>query len=138
MLYCERRWAPDAIAEALGKNIKTIYSWRDKYGWDDTRQMFELSPTELKKMLMASAIRIARGELRKDKDGNELREIDADAISKIMKAYDYMSSKTSAAVCRDVLIELDAWLSKIEPKVAAENTKYHRMFLMYKIGLENQ
>jgi hypothetical protein len=138
MLYCEKRWPPEDIAEALGRNIKTVYGWRDKYGWDETRRMFEISPTELKKMLMASALRIAKGEVRKDKEGNELREIDADAISKIMKAYDYMSGKTSPAVCRDVLIELDMWLSKTEPKVAAENTRHHRAFLMYKIQLENQ
>jgi hypothetical protein len=136
-LYCEKKWAPEMIAEALERDIKTIYAWRDKYRWDETRNLFDTGPTELKRMLLKEATRIAKGERRLDKDGNELPNIDADALSKVMKAYDYMSQKANAAVCRDVLIELDNFVCTKEPKVAAEMTKYHKMFLIYKIELEN-
>jgi hypothetical protein len=125
------------IAEALRRDIKTIYAWRDKNKWDETRDLFDTGPTELKRILLKEATRIAKGERRLDKDGNELPSIDADALSKVMKAYDYMNQKASPAVCRDVLIELDNFICTKAPKVAAEMTVYHKMFLIYKIELEN-
>ena len=136
-LFCEKKWTPEAISEALDRDIKTIYAWRDKYHWEDTRGLFDTGPTELKKILMKEATRIAKGEVLTDENGNAKPPIDADALSKVMKAYDYMSRKASPAVCRDVLIELDNWLSSKEPKLAAEMTVFHKMFLIYKIQLEN-
>lgn len=136
-LYCEKKWTPEAISEALERNIKTIYDWRDKYLWDDTRDLFDTSPTELKKILLNEAVRIAKGTIRKDEKGNEIKGIDADSLSKVMKAYDYMSQKASPQVCRDILVEFDNWLSAKEPQLAAEMTKYHKMFLIYKIQLES-
>jgi hypothetical protein len=136
-LYCEKKWTPEMIADALERDIKTIYAWRDKHRWDETRNLFDTGPTELKRMLLKEATRIAKGEKRTDKDGNELPPIDADALSKVMKAYDYMSQKANAAVCRDVLMELDNFICTKDPKVAAEMTGYHKMFLIYKIELEN-
>jgi hypothetical protein len=136
-LYCEKKWTPEMIAEALERDIKTIYAWRDKYKWEETRDLFDAGPTELKRILLKEATRIARGERRLDKDGNELPDIDADSLSKVMKAYDYMNKRANPAVCRDVLIELDNFICTKDPKVAAEMTKYHKMFLIYKIELEN-
>lgn len=137
MLYCEKNWTPAAIADAMDKNIKTIYAWRDEGHWDDTREMFNISPTELKKQLIAAALRVAKGEKRLDAEGNELKEIDADALSKIMKAIDYMNKKASASVCRDVLMEFDNFLSGKEPQLAANMTQYHKMFLIHKIEIES-
>lgn len=125
------------IAEALERDIKTIYAWRDKYRWNETRDLFDTGPTELKRMLLKEATRIARGEKRLNENGEELPPIDADSLSKVMKAYDYMSKKANAAVCRDVLIELDNFICTKDPKIAAEMTVYHKMFLIHKIELEN-
>ena len=136
-LYCEKRLSPDAIAKELGRNIKTIYKLRDEGGWEDTRELFDLSPTQLKRLLTEAAIRMAKGEKRLDEKGNELKEIDADAIVKVMKSRDYLQKAVNAAVCRDFLVELDNFVSKHNPKLAAENTQYHRMFLVEKIQQEN-
>jgi len=136
-MYCESNYTLERIAIALDKNIKTIATWRDKYGWDDTRRMFETSPLEFKKLLLAEATRIVKGETRKDENGEEIPKIDADSLSKVMKAYDYMNSKTSASVCYQVLTELDTFTSSIDPKRAAENTDLHKQFLINKIEQEN-
>lgn len=132
-LYVEKGLKPEAIAAELERNIKTIYEWRDKGGWDEKKNLFDLGPTELKRILMEAAIRIAKGEKRTDDQGNEIKEIDADAISKIMKAYDYMSGKLSPEVVRDVLMECDNFISEIEPEDAVKITQYHKMFLIFKI-----
>ena len=136
-LFCEKKWTPEAIAEALDRDIKTIYAWRDKYLWEETKDLFDTGPTELKKILLKEAVRIAKGEARKDIDGNEVKGLDADALSKVMKAYDYMSQKASPAVCRDILMEFDNWLSTKEPKLAADMTQFHKMFLIFKIQQES-
>lgn len=132
-LYTERGFTPPEIAEDLGRNLKTIYDWRDKYGWDDTKDLLNTTPSELKKELVQATMRALRGEERKDAKGNVIKEVDADAISKFMKAYDYMNKKASPEVCFDILKELDTLISKHNPKLAEENLKYHRMFLAQKI-----
>lgn len=135
-LYVEKGVKPQAIAEELGKNIKTIYSWRDKYGWDATKELFTSSPTELKKILLKEAVRIAKGEARVDSNGNEVKGIDADSLSKVMKAYDYMNGKISIEIVRDVLIKRDYWMAGVDPKRAIEDTKYNKMFLQELISTE--
>ncbi|WP_418894696.1 hypothetical protein [Limibacterium fermenti] len=136
-LFVERGLKPEAIAEELERDIKTIYRWREDGKWDDKKELFDLGPTELKRILMEAAIRVAKGEKRTDTNGNEVKEIDADAISKIMKAYDYMSKKVSPEVVRDVLIECDNYISQIEPEDAVKITQYHKMFLIFKIDQDN-
>lgn len=135
-LYCEKNMTPEAIAKEMERNIKTIYAWRDNGNWDETRELFHLSPTQLKKILTEAAIRIAKGEKRTDAEGNELKEIDADAIIKIMKSRDYLNKGVSAEVCRDFLVELDNFISEHDPALAAKNTQYHKMFLIQKIQFD--
>lgn len=136
-LYIEKGMKPEAIADELGRDKKTIYRWRDEESWDDTKYLFETSPTELKRILLKEATRIAKGEKRVDKDGQEVPPIDADALSKVMKAYDYMQSKLSPEIIRDVLKLLDNWMTGIDPKLAYEFTKYHKMFLQDIISQES-
>jgi len=136
-LYVEKGLSLQAIAKEMDRNVKTIIDWRDKGDWEETKDLFHTGPTQLKKVLMQAAMRIMKGEIRKDEQGNELKEVDADSLSKIMKAYDYMNKKASPAVCRDFLVELDNFMSEHNPKLAAENTQYHRMFLVHKIQQEN-
>lgn len=135
-LYCERGMSPQLIAENTGRNIKTIYAWRDKGMWDDTKEMFDSGPVQLKKILLKEAIRITKGEERVDEVGNKVKPIDADSLSKIMKAYDYMSTKLSPTIFRDVFVEFDNYMTGIDPKVALEFTKFHKMFLLEKINQE--
>lgn len=136
-LYVEKGLSPQALAEELGRNIKTIYAWRDKYNWDATRELFQSGPTELKKILLNEAVRIARGEKRLDDDGKEVKGIDADSLSKVMKAYDYMNQKLSVEVFRDAFVEFDYWMVGVDAKAAAEFTRYHKMFLQDKASQES-
>ena len=135
-LYCEKRVSPEAIAKEMDRNIKTIYKWRDEGKWDDTKDLFYLSPTQLKKLLTEAAIRMAKGEKRLDKDGNELKEIDADSIIKVMKSREYLQKGVSPETCRDFLVELDNFVSEYDPELAAQMTKYHKMFLIEKIRID--
>lgn len=125
-LYVEKGLAPQAIAAELDRNIKTIYSWRDKFNWDETKDLFESGPIELKKRILTEAINLSKGEKP---------TIAADAFSKIMKAYDYMSQRIAPEVIRDVFVELDNFMVTVDPKVANEFTKYHKMFLQHRISL---
>lgn len=134
MLYVEKNMSPQAIADELGRNIKSIYSWRDKGNWDETKELFQIGPTELRKLLLKEATRIAKGEKRKNNDGEEVAGIDADSLSKVMKAYDYMSKKLSPEVFRDVFVEFDNFMAGIDPKLAYQFTKFHKLFLQDKIS----
>lgn len=135
-LYVERNLSLQAVADELGRNVKTIYEWRDKGDWEETRNLFAAGPSQLRKILIREATRIAKGEVRRDQDGNEVDGIDADSLSKVMKAYDYMCQKLSVEVFRDAFVEFDNWMTSIDPKLAYEFTKYHKMFLQDKISLE--
>lgn len=135
-LYIEKGMKPETIADELGRDKKTIYRWRDAENWDETKNLFDTGPTELKRILLKEATRIAKGEKRLDEQGNEVAGIDADSLSKVMKAYDYMSSKLSIEVFRDAFVEFDNWMAGIDPKMAYEFTKYHKLFLQDKISQE--
>ena len=136
MLYVEKGISPQSIADEINRNLKTIYAWRDKFNWDETKELFQSGPIELKKMLLQEAVRITKGEARKDENGKEIKGIDADSLSKVMKAYDLMSKKLSIHIFRDVFVEFDNYMTTIDPKVAFEFTKYHKMFLQDKISQE--
>lgn len=136
MLYCEKLWTPEAISKEFDRDIKTIYSWRDKGNWEATRELFETGPAQLKKILLKEAVRISKGESRVDESGSALKPIDADALSKVMKAYDYISKKAGPEIIRDVFVEFDNFVVTIDPKIAQEFTKFHKMFLQHRISLE--
>ncbi len=133
-LFCEKKWTPEAIAEEVQRDIKTIYAWRDKHNWEETRSLLETGPGELKKILLIEAVRITKGGERTDEQGNPIKPIDADSLSKIMKAYEYMSKRASPEVISDVFMEFDNFMVTIDPKLANEFTKYHKIFLQHKIG----
>jgi len=124
LLYVEKNQTIKAIAEQLNKNVKTIASWRDKYRWEQAKELLQGSPITLKKLLLQEAINISKGE---DPSFN------ADSLSKVMKAFDYMAQKTNPSVVMEVLIELDAFHAQIDPVAAAAQTTIHKQFLLHKI-----
>lgn len=124
LLYVEKNQTIKAIAEQLNKNVKTIASWRDKYKWDEARELLQGSPIVLKKLLLREAASISRGETP---------SFHADSLSKVIKAFDYMSKKTNPAVVMEVLMELDAFHAQIDPIGASKQTAIHKQFLSHKI-----
>ena len=134
MLFVEKNMTPQAIADEIGRNIKSIYKWRDNGNWEETKELFQTGPTELRKLLLKEATRITKGEKRLNEKSEEVAAIDADSLSKVMKAYDYMSKKLSPEVFRDVFVEFDNWMAGVDPKVAYQFTKFHKLFLQDKIS----
>lgn len=126
-LYCEKKMTPDAICKLLERDIKTIYAWRDKYNWDEARELFDTGPTSLKKLLLYEAIHISEG----NPPG-----IDADSLSKVMKAFDYMNKQASPSVCRDVIIDLENFIALEDPEFALKCTDFNRRFLIHRINLD--
>ena len=134
MLFVEKNMTPQAIADEIGRNIKSIYKWRDNGNWEETKEMFQTGPTELRKLLLKEATRITKGEKRLNEKGEEVAAIDADSLRKVMKSYDYMGKKLSPEVFRDVFVEFDNWMAGVDPKVAYQFTKFHKLFLQDKIS----
>ncbi|QSW90709.1 hypothetical protein J0383_07835 [Flavobacterium endoglycinae] len=127
MLYIEKNFTIKAIAEKLGKHPKTIAAWRDKYNWDEAKELLQGSPLELNKLLLKEAINISKGGKA---------TFDSVALGRVMKAFDYMAKKTNPTVVMEVLMELDNFHSAIDPKEAHKQTEIHRQFLLHKIQLQ--
>jgi Putative ATPase subunit of terminase (gpP-like) len=124
MLYVEKNFTVKAIAEKLDKHPKTIASWRDKYLWDDAKELLQGSPLELNKLLLREAINISKGGIP---------TFDSVALARVMKAFDYMSQKSNPTVITEVLMELDTFHSQIDPIEANKQTAIHKQFLHYKM-----
>ncbi|MCV9934540.1 hypothetical protein OIU80_19845 [Flavobacterium sp. LS1R47] len=127
MLYIEKNFTIKAIAEKLGKHPKTIASWRDKYNWEEAKELLQGSPLELNKLLLREAINISKGGVA---------SFDSVALGRVMKAFDYMAKKTNPTVVMDVLMELDTFHSQIDAKEAAKQTAIHKQFLLHKIQMQ--
>ena len=127
MLYIEKNFTIKAIAEKLGKHPKTIAAWRDKYNWDEAKELLQGSPLELNTLLLKEAINISKG-------GKS--SCDSSALSKVMRAFDYMAKKSNPTVIMEVLMELDTFHSQIDPKEAAKQTAIHKQFLLHKIQMQ--
>lgn len=124
MLFIEKNFTVKAIAEKLGKHPKTIAAWRDKYNWEEAKELLQGSPLELNKLLIKEAINISKG-------GQPT--FDSVALGRVMKTFDYMTKKSNPTVIMDVLMELDTFHSQIDPKEAAKQTAIHKQFLLHKI-----
>lgn len=116
-----------ATAELLDISEQTISKWRTDGKWDERKEMAELTPVKLKETLMLEATNIANGEKSK---------IDADALSKVMKAIDRLDKTVNPRVVASVLKTLDNFIVDHDPEFAIEATKYHKLFLQHIISLE--
>ena len=62
--------------------------------------------------------------------------IDADALAKVSKVIETLSSRTSVQVIFSVFKEFDNWMADQEPRLAIEFTDWHKRFLQYRINQE--
>lgn len=115
------------IAQLFGVRPATIGEWVKKYDWEEKRLKFHSSPTIIKQKLQAEAIRIL---------GGDPPTFSADAIAKIMAALDRCDKQTDPVVTYKFLKELDFFISQTDPEFARACTKYHKLFLQYKINDE--
>lgn len=120
------------IAENLGVTEQTVSRWKKRRDgektWDDRKTESQLTPLKIKELLLKEAEKLAKGE-----DSN----VKADQLSKIMSAIDQLDKKINVRTIMDVFREFDNWMAEQEPTIAIQFTKFHKLFLQYRINLES-
>jgi hypothetical protein len=119
------------IAEFLDLSEQTLSRWRKgrrgEKTWDERRSANLSAPHKIKELLVKQLELVA---------GGEKATIDADALAKISRVLQDVSSKTSVQVVLSVFKEFDNWLADQEPEVAIAFLKWHKKFIMYKASIE--
>lgn len=120
------------IADNLGVTEQTVSRWkRGREGekkWDDRKTEAQLTPLKIKELLLKEAEKLARGE-----ESN----VKADQLSKIMAAIDQLDKKINVRAVMDVFREFDNWMAEHDPNIAVLFTKWHKIFLQYRISVES-
>ncbi|PIF44914.1 hypothetical protein CLU96_1912 [Chryseobacterium sp. 52] len=115
------------VAELFKVTEKTLGDWVRRYDWEDKRLNFHASPTVIKQKLQQETIHLM---------GGGLPTFSADSISKLMSALDKCDKQADPIIIHKILKELDLFISQTDPKLAAQCTPFHKMFLQYKIKQE--
>lgn len=119
------------IAENLGITEQTVSRWKKgragEKSWDDRKTEAQLTPLKIKELLLKEAEKLAKGQ-----ESN----VKADQLSKIMSAIDQLDKKINVRTVMDVFREFDLWMSEQEPATAIRFTKWHKLFLQYRVSLE--
>ena len=116
-----------AISEQLDVSEQTLSKWKKDGRWDDKRAEMLASPHKIREILIRELKVVAEG-------GSSI--IDADALSKINKVIEGLSSSTSVQIVFSVFKEFDNWMADQDPKTAVLFTEYHKQFILYKINQE--
>lgn len=120
------------IAERLDITEQTVSRWKKgregEKSWDDRKAESQLTPLKIKETLLKEAEKIAKGEES---------TVQADKLSKIMAAIDQLDKKINIRTVMDVFREFDNWMAEQEPSTAILFTKWHKLFLQYRISLES-
>lgn len=126
-LFIEDGLTAKDISSMIGISEQTLSRWRKEGNWENKRNEFLAAPHKIKEVLMKELKSIATGE------GST---IDADALAKVSKVIESLSSRTSVQVIFSVLKEFDNWMSDQEPKMAIAFLEWHKRFLQHRINQE--
>lgn len=126
-LFIEDGLTAKEISSMIGISEQTLSRWRKEGNWENKRNEFLAAPHKIKEVLMKELKSIATGE------GST---IDADALAKVSKVIESLSSRTSVQVIFSVLKEFDNWMSDQEPKMAISFLEWHKRFLQHRINQE--
>lgn len=120
------------IAEQLNVTEQTVSRWKKgrdgEKSWDDRKTEASLTPVKIKELLLQEAYKVAKGEAS---------TINSDQISKLMAAIDRLDKKINARTVMDVFREFDNWMAEQEPATAILFTRFHKLFLQYRISMES-
>lgn len=120
------------IAEQLNVTEQTVSRWKKgrdgEKSWDDRKTEASLTPVKIKELLLQEAYKVAKGEAS---------TINSDQISKLMAAIDRLDKKINARTVMDVFREFDNWMAEQEPATAILFTRFHKLFLQYRISIES-
>ncbi|WP_413534064.1 hypothetical protein [Empedobacter brevis] len=115
------------ISVIVGFSVQTLSKWKKDGNWENKRNEFLAAPHKIKEVLMEELKNIASGYESK---------IDADALAKVSKVIETLSSRTSVQVIFSVFKEFDNWMADQEPRLAIQFTEWHKRFLQYRINQE--
>lgn len=82
-------FTPQSISDLLKVGIKTIYKWRDENNWEHLKELNNIRPSEIKKMILEYVVAIKDGKTPPYK---------ADDLSKIAAAFDRLNDARKKAV----------------------------------------
>lgn len=120
------------IAEQLNVTEQTVSRWKKgrdgEKSWDDRKTEASLTPVKIKELLLQEAYKVAKGEAS---------TINSDQISKLMAAIDRLDKKINVRTVMDVFREFDNWMAEQEPATAIMFTRFHKLFLQYRISIES-
>lgn len=120
------------IAEQLNVTEQTVSRWKKgrdgEKSWDDRKTEASLTPVKIKELLLQEAYKVAKGEAS---------TINSDQISKLMAAIDRLDKKINVRTVMDVFREFDNWMAEQEPATAILFTRFHKLFLQYRISMES-
>ncbi|OSZ79281.1 hypothetical protein CAP35_13795 [Chitinophagaceae bacterium IBVUCB1] len=126
IMFVNYQMTAKAIAETLNITEKTIGDWRAKGGWDAKRDEFFASPLKIRQLLLTEMKRIAEGEPA---------SIDADSLSKIVKAFEATSDKLSPPIIVAAMQMLDNFMAEYNPELAVQCLDAHRAFIQHVISI---
>lgn len=115
------------IAELFKVSVVTVNAWYKKFDWKEKRLDFHASPTRIKQRIQEELLNITNGGTPK---------FSSDSVSKLMSALDKCNKVADPIVVQKILKDLDMFISQIEPKLAHQNTTYHKQFLQHRIAQE--
>ena len=115
------------ISVIVGFSVQTLSKWKKDGNWENKRNEFLAAPHKIKEVLMDELKNIASVYESK---------IDADALAKVSKVIETLSSRTSVQVIFSVFKEFDNWMADQEPRLAIQFIEWHKRFLQYRINQE--
>ena len=77
------------ISEIIGVGIKTVSGWRDLHNWEGEKELNNIRPSEIKKLILQYVLDIKEGRKPQHK---------ADDLSKISAAFDRLNDGRKKAV----------------------------------------
>lgn len=127
-MFIEEGMSGKAIASELEVSEVTVSAWRKKGNWDERRSQVLSAPHKIKEILLKELNNVASGQKP---------SIDADALAKISRVVEAVSSKTSTQIVITVFKEFDNWMAEQDPEMAVKFTEFHKSFILYKAQLES-
>lgn len=77
------------ISEIIGVGIKTLSNWRDLFNWEGEKELNNIRPSEIKKLILQYVLDIKEGRKPQHK---------ADDLAKISAAFDRLNDSRKTAV----------------------------------------
>ncbi len=131
-LFINKGYSINQIASEFDISEQTLIKWKKgedgQKSWDERKAFVRLTPAKLKEQLLEEALNISEGKAA---------TFNADAVSKIMAAVERLDKRVNPRLVVSVLKNFDKWMVDVEPRLAVEFVKFHRMYIQQVISEEN-